>query len=358
MSRYKILGIYSFANTLKDVNINEPVFLKHEKYNIKSKNAIGVYVKNNKKIGYLPIENNKELFNHKYSFKISKIELNQDNSIVEISRSFLLINKLDNYEFDFLKNLKYEYQFIDPPKDLLNSITFLINNFKHKKINIKKLALTYIDDNYVNLVIETLTGIETFYTVTYQYFCNNIDIYNELFEFNLIDNLFYKDFFFHRPEKYFLINYKNILKLDKIDSKFVKINNLDPLVVKYNKIDIIYFTKLYLYCKIIDDYTLIIKYLNVFINENYYDLKILETTIDNINILNNFYETFEIKLGGFYYDHNLKIYSEIEFINDNSIIIISDSLNTKILHCCNLANKKNIIVFNPKNGEINKIEYN
>ena len=40
MPIYKILGIYSFSNTLREACINDPVVLKHEKYNIKSKNAI------------------------------------------------------------------------------------------------------------------------------------------------------------------------------------------------------------------------------------------------------------------------------------------------------------------------------
>ena len=57
MPNYKLLGIYSFANNLKEININDKVILKSEKFNIKSKNAIGVYTINDKKIGYLPIEN-------------------------------------------------------------------------------------------------------------------------------------------------------------------------------------------------------------------------------------------------------------------------------------------------------------
>ena len=49
MPCYKILGIYSFADNLKLVKIDDSVLLKKEYYNVKSKNAIGVYTQDNKK---------------------------------------------------------------------------------------------------------------------------------------------------------------------------------------------------------------------------------------------------------------------------------------------------------------------
>ena len=99
MPTYKILGIYSFTKNLIEASLNDPVILKHEKYNIKSKNAIGVYIKNDKKIGYLPIENNSELLNFKNSYKINKLQLNQDYALVEINRCYSNINTLENYSY-------------------------------------------------------------------------------------------------------------------------------------------------------------------------------------------------------------------------------------------------------------------
>ncbi len=355
MPSYKILGIYSFANTLQEASINDPVVLKHEKYNIKSKNAIGVYIKNNKKIGYLPIENSNELLNFKNAYKLTKLQLNQEHPIVEISRCYKTINKLDNYEFDIIKKIKYEYLLIDPPKDLITPINTLINTFKQKRINIKRIAITYLDSDYVNVTIETPKGIETFFTVTYNFFNSNIEKYEELNEYNLIEHIFYKDLIFHRPEKYFITNYTNLLECTDSDCNFLEIKICDPLITLNDKIDEIYFTKLYLYCKIINDFDFVIKYLSKYVKRKYTDLEILQKTIENIDVLNNFYETYELRLGGFYYNHSNKTYFEIDFINDDTIIIISDESNNNHVLTCELANKNKLIIFNPLNGTINKI---
>ena len=355
MPIYKILGIYSFSNTLREACINEPVILKHEKYNIKSKNAIGVYIHDNKKIGYLPVENNSELLNFKNAYKLTKLQLNQDHPLVEISRCYNTINKLDNYEFTFIKEIKYEYLLIDPPKNLMIPIKTLINKIKKQRINIKRIAITYLDSDYVNVTIETPTGIETFYTITYEFFNNNIEKYNELYEYNLIEHIFYKDLIFHRPEKYFIINYHNILETNIVDCNFIEIKISDSLVKLNEKINEIYFTKLYLYCKILNDFDFVIKYLNTFKKKKYVNLDILDKTIQNINVLINFYETYELTLGGFYYDHTNKTYSEIEFINEDSVIIISDTLNNNYKLTCELANKKNLLIYNPINGTLNRL---
>ena len=355
MPSYKILGIYSFANTLQEACIDDPVTLKHEKFNIKSKNAIGVYIKNNKKIGYLPVENNNELLNFKNAYKLTKLQLNQEHPIVEISRCYKTINKLDNYEFEFVKKIKYEYLLIDPPKYLLTPINTLINTFKQRRINIKRIAITYLDTNYINITIETPKGIETFFTVTYNFFNDNIEKYEEIYEYNLIEHIFYKDLIFHRPEKYFITNYHNILELENINCNFLELQICDPLSTLNDKINEIYFTKLYLYSKIINNFDFVIKYLNQFVKRKCDDLDILQRTIENINVLNNFYETYELQIGGFYYNHNNKSYFEIDFINDDSVIIISDEINNNFSLTCELANKQKLIIFNPLNGTINRI---
>jgi hypothetical protein len=278
MPCYKILGIYSYADNLREITNNEPVILKHEKYNIKSKNAIGVYTKkNNKKIGYLPTENNNELLNFNNSYIISKLQLNQDYPIVEISRSYPNINILNNYELTFIKKIKYNYQVIDQPSNLKIPLTTLINTLKRKRINVKRLAITYLDDNYINIIIETSKGLESFYTITLKYFTENQDKYNELYDYNLIDNIFFKELLFHRPEKYFEINYINILDYNSdiqnnIQNEFIKIDTVNSINSLNDNIDILYFTKLYLYCIINQNYEYIIKYLNQFTTNKYDDI--------------------------------------------------------------------------------------
>jgi hypothetical protein len=85
MPSYKILGIYSFSENIKQINLNDKVILKKEIKNMKSDNAIGIYTLENKKLGYLPVEKNEELLNHKNSYKISTLLLHLQNPIIEIS---------------------------------------------------------------------------------------------------------------------------------------------------------------------------------------------------------------------------------------------------------------------------------
>jgi len=350
MPTYKILGIYSFADNLKETTLHEPVILKHEKYNIKSKNAIGVYVKNNKKIGYLPIENNDELLNFKNSYKISKLQLNQDYPIVEIIRYYSNINIIENYEFSYIKKIKYDYNLIEVTNDLIIPLKNVINNLKHKKICVKRIALTHLDDNFINLSIETSKGIETFYTITYKYFKENQEKYEELLEFNLIDHVFFKELFFHRPEKYIETNYKNILKYNFNEKhQFIKTTNYEKINKLNCNIDIIYFTKLYIYCIINNDFNYINKYLNKFTKIKYDDAENIENSI----IINNIIETYKLKLGNFFYDHDNKFYSEIDFINDDLIFIISEEVCNNYVLNLYLTNKKNLIIYNPIEGTIN-----
>jgi hypothetical protein len=354
MPCYKILGIYSYADNLREITNNEPVILKHEKYNIKSKNAIGVYTKkNNKKIGYLPTENNNELLNFNDSYIISKLQLNQDYPIVEISRSYPNINILNNYELTIIKKIKYDYEIINQPSYLKIPLTTLINTLKRKRINVKRLAITYLDDDYINIIIETSKGLESFYTITSKYFKENQDKYNELYEYNLIDNIFFKELLFHRPEKYFEINYTNILN-NTIHKKyeFIEIDTGKSINGLNDDIDILYFTKLYLYCIINQNYEYVIKYLNKFTKNKYDD--IIKKFINNYIVIDNIYITYNLKLGNFYYDHDKKLYSEIEFMNDDIIFIVSEELNDKYLLNCHLTNINKIIVYNPLLGTLHK----
>ena len=123
-----VLDTFNGKDQLYEVQQNKGVnYIVNSKhtlvlYNIKSKNAIGVYVKNIKKIGYLPVENNDELLNFKNSYKISKLQLNQEYPIVEISRYYNNINYISNYEFDYIKKIKYDYKLVEPNKELINSI--------------------------------------------------------------------------------------------------------------------------------------------------------------------------------------------------------------------------------------------
>ena len=93
MSTYKILGSYSYAANIKKVKLNDMVILKQEYYNIKSKDAIGVYTIDNMKLGYISSELWNKLSQYSNSYKISNITLNK-NFCLEISRAYSKISYL------------------------------------------------------------------------------------------------------------------------------------------------------------------------------------------------------------------------------------------------------------------------
>ena len=113
MPSYKLLGIYSFADTLKKIHINDQVILKSEKFNIKSKNAIGVYTIDDKKLGYLPVENQTEITSFDNAYKISNLVLNKEYPLVEISRFYPKNSCLENVEYPYEKKIKYEYKLVN-----------------------------------------------------------------------------------------------------------------------------------------------------------------------------------------------------------------------------------------------------
>jgi hypothetical protein len=161
----------------------------------------------------------------------------------------------------------------------------------------------------------------------------------------------FKYLFFHRPEKYIEINYTNILDYTITEQyTFTEIKSVDKLNSKIDQIDLIYFTKLYLYCIINKDFDYIIKYLNKFSKKKYNNTDIIKKCISNYIVIDSIFSEYNIKLGNFVYDHTKKIYSEVEFMNDDIVFIISDNLSNKYLLNCYLLDKPKLIIYNPSNG--------
>jgi hypothetical protein len=334
MPTYKILGIYSFAETLKKMYINDPVILKAEKNNIQSKNAIGIYNKEHKKLGYLPIEKKEELNIENNIYKITKLCLHSEIPTVEISRSYNYIGFIPNIEFPFIKKIKYKYKNINISKELSKAIESLILDLKLKRIKIKKSLVTYVDDFFINLILETAKGFETFNLVTYNYYTKYKDFYEEIYEKNLIDVPFFRELLVHRIEKYFEVNYKNV-------------EDLNENVVKFDKM-----TEYHLH-EPINDYTLDVFniYFNYLINNDDTYLKDY-----NLNIFENiklFFNKYTIELGNFYYCHDLEIYGYLYYLTDNAYIEIINNTPEYIdsyIYKCYLAKKDNLILYNPVTG--------
>jgi len=365
MPSYKILGIYSFADNLKEINLNDKVILKNEKYNIKSKNAIGVYTIDNNKLGYLPVENQDEITNFNDAYKISNLVLNKEYPVVEISRFYSQNNYLDNIEYPFEKKIKYEYILINISKELQQSVISLEKYLLTKRIKVKKSAVIYCDDNYINILIEISKGIEQFQCITIKYYKENLDKYEELYENKLIENIIFRELLFYRLECYFEKNYKSPLKLPEITNiNLLKyINNIteeqihDTLELNYKKIDNILLIKLYLRYLFHNNNEYILKYINNILNIKYDDVdKAIKKIIPNYKLIKDQIENYNLVCGNFTYDHKYEMYEYIDFINESIVFIISEEFKINYLYNALLTNKNNIIIYNPILGSIIKIE--
>jgi len=120
-------------------------------------------------------------------------------------------------------------------------------------------------------------------------------------------------------------------------------------------IDIILLTKLYIYYLITTEDTYILKYLNQYSKKICTDIKkTIKKTISNYSIIDNFVNKYKLELGCFAYDHIDKIYSWIEFCNDDTIFVISN-YESYYIHNCEMIKKNNIIFYDPENGKICEI---
>ncbi len=353
MPQYKILGLQSFADNLKNIRINDPVILQNEKYNIKSKNAVGVYTSDNKKIGYLPIDKSLDTEKYKNSYTISKILLNLEHPIVEINRYFPSIGYITNVEFPYIKKIKYEMNIIKPSQKTEKALVGLINYFKTKKKRIQKIGVTFEDDNFINIIIQISKNIEEYFTVTNEYYNLYSEKFDELYENELIDNICYRDFLCHRLECYYERNYEQIENNTynftyNIESITIHESYDDQKTIDDQKIIKIDSLKATLYLRYLIDKD------DTYIKKKY---KILDGNIINkIMLIYNLYPN--IQLGNFYYDHNLKIYEYINFVTDDHLIEIVDNMdkiNNTIMKA-QLCGKENINIYNPLKGIIYKIK--
>lgn len=364
MPTYKIMGIYSFADNLKQMHVNDNVILKHENYNIKSKNAIGVYSLDNKKLGYMPNESKYELETFNNAFIISKLVLNQDYPILEINRYYPSCSYLDNVEYPYEKKLKYEYVLVNISNELAKSLTSLEKYLLTKRIKVKRTAVIYVDELYINILIEVTKGFEQFETVTMKYFKEHSDKYEELFENNIIDNTFFRELMIYRLESYYEKNYSSIHddmvpvnhELQKLIPTIVEETVHDELDIEVKGIDCILLTKLYLSFLQTENSYFILKYINKHTLKEYTEVKKgMKKLISNYKILNTFNEKYSLKRGKFSYDHKLKIYDYIDFTNDDTVFIVSDTFKVNYLHAAYLTKKENLIIYNPIEGKINII---
>jgi hypothetical protein len=359
MPSYKLLGIYSFADNLKKINIDDPVVLKSDKFNVKSKNAIGVYTTDNKKIGYLPVENNNEIAFFNNAYKISNLVLNKEYPVVEISRFYPMNNYLNDVEYPYEKKLKYEYVLVNISKELQKSVIGLEKYLETKRIKVKKSAVIYCDENYINVLIEVSKGIEQFECVSLKYFKENLDKFEELNENKLVENTFFRELLFYRLECYFEKNYYSPLKSPQITNIYLLnyVNKLEEenvheeLEIQNKKVDNILLIKLYLRYLFHNNDEYILKYINKVLNEESTNVKKgIKKLIPNYKLVKDVIKDNNLELGKFVYDYKYEMYEYIDFTNDSTVFVISDMFNINYLYNALLTQKSNLVMYNPLKG--------
>lgn len=247
MQEIQIDGIFTYIENVKNLKLGDKVKLKLNQNNRINKEAVGVYTdKTNLKIGYIPFKSSQLDINQEY--KVEKIHLNQKNLLVTISREFSVSNFLNKSEIinnnDNLKKLYIE--------DLKVFKKNLQRNF-----SVTKCEIIYCDENFINLLVEIENNNNIYNLVTRKYYEENVFIYDEFFNFNLIPFNIFKLFSIHRLEIYIENTYKSIDEIKKkkkiiefIDKNKFELNPVNINIEDFIKTDLCYSHKLKSYCDV------------------------------------------------------------------------------------------------------------
>ena len=192
MQTIQIDGTYTYFNNIKTLKIGDPIKLISNPNNRLNSEAIGAYTMNGKKIGYVPFKSNQININANYN--VSKINLTQDNPILLIALQF------ENSNFIKTQSISNSNKIIKTDLDIeLKAFSKLLIK---SGVNLIKIGITYIDSNFINLLIETDDGINIFYTVTKKYYEENIFKYDEFYKFGLTPKCIYQPFQIHQLDVY------------------------------------------------------------------------------------------------------------------------------------------------------------
>lgn len=375
MQSIQIDGTFTYVSNIKSLKIGEKIKLILNSNNRINSDAVGAYTLQGKKIGYVPFKSNQ--IDLKATYTVSKISLSQQNPILLISRVFDNFNIIQT-EPEYIKPIKYSNKLIKTElKDELKHFKHYLEKMGNE---LTKLGITYKDDNFIDLLIETPNEKMIFHTVTKKYYDENIFKYDEFYNFGLIPKCIYQPFQIHRLEVYLLRTYKPITKFlktrkskleifnqenysfEKIESKDLIIENkkklleikpedltnLLKLIVQYN-LDSTNFKEYYNPKNVKEYYNL----------NNYIDLSDLSYNFDYFRKIFG-----ELKIGNLSYNHQIKYYCEIDLFDDDNLIEISleteltrESFIILLLKLV-ISNKSIINIYNPIVGSILKLEIN
>jgi hypothetical protein len=291
MQSFQIDGTYTYIDNVKTLKLGDIVFLRKNPKNTINKEAVGVYTKNNLKIGYMPLKSSQLDIRSKFS--VTKINLTLEYPQILISREYEVSNII---KIEAKNDTNNRIEDCDCLKEFSRFL-------KHSGHNIIDIKVTYMDINFIDIIIMTPENNTKYYTVTKKYYEDNVFYYDELYKFNMIPKCIYIPFMTHRLETYIMKNYKPIEKL--LRSKKLKIDIFD---VNFEE-------------------------------------------IDNINI-------DEFTSMGLAYNHTMKTYCNVDMYNDNIIVCDTNNIDVDIkkemIIKSIISNKNIIIIRNTRNNKYYK----
>ena len=308
MQSIQIDGTFTYIQNVKTLKLGDKIKLIKNPNNHVTKDAVGAYTMDNKKIGYVPFKSTQ--IDLKSNYTVEKINLTREYPQILISRVFEVANVFTLYPKTTTN------------KQLANNnIKDFIKMLIKKGVLITNYGITYEDENFIDIFIETPEGKNTYHTVTRKYYEEHIFYYDEFYNFNLIPLCIYQPFQIHRLESYIEKNYTSLSKIlkSKKNSKSILYDN-----TKFNMTE----TK---------------------IDDNISEINIIE--------LNKIFNT-NLQTNGMSYNHTLKAYCSLDYYDDTCIYDIDYSpnniLSRELILKSIISNKKIIMVLNP----LNKMIYN
>lgn len=380
MQSIQIDGTFTYVENVKTLKIGDQIKLIKNPNNRINSEAIGAYTMSGLKIGYVPFKSNQIDINAKYT--VTKMQLSLGNPVLLISRTFDNFSVIQT-EPDFIKRIKYTNKSIPINNpDLNQDLKSFGLHLKKSGINILSLAVCYVDNNFINLNVETPEGQIMFYLVSKQFYELNVFKYDEFYKFGLIPKFIYQPFQIHRLEVYLERKYKSIdyfkkkVKFSSIEESglfdlnpnfsdlnycFEKIENNN--LILFSKLNItnpeirINYMKLYLMNQFGNSYANPSEYLTLMNLDNIILKRPNDQTINELLIIFP-----NLKSGGLAYNHQIQAYCSIDLFGDIELIEVSEDMTItkerlrELIIKLVITQKQIINIYNPINGTILRLD--
>lgn len=213
MQSFQIVGTNSFFENIRELKLNDTILLIPNPDNKQNPKSVGLYTSTMKKIGYLPF-NIDQIKYINIPCKITKLNLIQGNTIIIISR----IIPSD----DFVLSIENNSNIILDNTGLTKELTAFKKFLERNKNQIHLIGITFMDEDFIDIYIQTNNSGVKFRTVTKSYYDKYIIKYDEFYKIGLIQNSIYEPFKIHSLDSYIKKNYKLVTAKQ---SKITKPNN-------------------------------------------------------------------------------------------------------------------------------------